>query len=428
MLQIWAQSSQYSSPNALVPTPPADAIPPEGSMQDPDISFPPADITLPTTPEEAEALNKILYPEAQSIDESVAEAIPTKWSVRPRVTASVMFDNNILLSSNNRQSDIVFTLMPGITIGRGDFESRKANYLLLDYAPSAVMYANHPEHDAIDHDANLGIQLLAGRFTFALNGRFLDITGPNTDIGRFTTWQVYDTDLLTKYDIAEKTFAEIDLHNRVINYQDGLDSVEWTARSWWNYRCSPKLLFGAGLSGGQLDVQGSGSQTYLQPLLKTAYTASEKLSVEGSGGIDIRWFGSAAGERVNPVWAVGAVYLPMEATEVRFDTYRRIEGAASIIGTDYTVTGISIQVSHKIQERYELIFTTGYERSDYNNITSLPTVSRHDNYFYVRPSLRATLSEKFNAGVFCQYRSNVSNPDVYKFENVQAGVSFGYAY
>ena len=166
----------------------------------------------------------------------------------------------------------------------------------------------------------------------------------------------------------------------------------------------------------------------MRPLFKAAYSASEKLSADGSGGLDIRQFGGGAGDRVNPVWEFGVTYLPMEATAIRINAYRRIEGAASMVGTDYTLTGVGVQITRTLLQRYELELANGYERSDYHSITPSPVFDRHDNYFYVRPALRAVLSRNLNINAFCQYRKNTTQPDSYGFDNVQVGLSLGYDY
>lgn len=431
VLHIWAQSAPMPDPileTAEAASQESSPAQPGSSPQEGDATALPVTVSLPQTSAEAEALEQLLYPEYTPLDEPVAEAFSSRWNARLRASLGMRYDNNILLSSRSKQSDLVFTLTPGLTLARGDFESRKANYILLDYAPSALLYTRHSNHNAVNHDANAGVQWRKERYTLLLKARFLDITGPNTDIGRYTRWQVYESDLLARNELSEKTALEASLRNRVINYRDGLDSVEWTANGWWSYRHSPKLTAATGLAAGQLTLQDSDAQTYLRPQLRASYQASEKLSAEGAGGLDIRWFGSGAGERVNPVWEAGACYLPTEAAALKMSVYRRIEGAASIIGADYTLTGAAIELRYTLSSRFELALIGGYERSDYHSISPTPAPSRHDNYFYTRPALRAVFSDKLNVDLFCQYRRNVADPGNYGFSNIQAGVTFCLSY
>ena len=63
------------------------------------------------------------------------------WTITPRVSGQELYTDNVLLVPTNRQSDLVTTLAPGITIS-GETSRLRAN---LDYAPTVQLYAFTPD-------------------------------------------------------------------------------------------------------------------------------------------------------------------------------------------------------------------------------------------------------------------------------------------
>src|SRR5881628_3532588 len=43
------------------------------------------------------------------------------FDIRPRLTGSMIYDDNIYIQSTNKQSDVVWVLSPGVAIGAGDY-------------------------------------------------------------------------------------------------------------------------------------------------------------------------------------------------------------------------------------------------------------------------------------------------------------------
>lgn len=389
-----------------------------------DVPMVPAEpMAPPTTVEEADAMTATLYPD----DREIADPAPANsdgeparpWKLTLHGGASVIYDSNIFIAPAHRQADLLTTLSSGLRFALGDWLAQQENFLVFDYTLSGLVFASHPSQDTVEQLAMLDAQWRRARFTFALQFRFQDLSSPNVDVGNRTRRRLYETALLNKYEISDKTYIEANLHSNVDDYSREISSTEWIGRFWFNYRSTPKLTFGAGTSVGHLDVEDSPGQTFGQLLVRTSYTATEKLSFEAYGGVEIRHL--ETGDRVFPVLNATAGYRPFEATEVTVSAYRKVENSALLAGENYTITGFTAEASRTVRAGCDFIFAGGYNHSDYSAASRRDATSRADSYYFVRPSLRFDVARRLHVEVFYLYQQNDSTYAPTAFQDTQAG-------
>ena len=70
------------------------------------------------------------------------------------VRGSMVYDDNIYISTN-KQSDVIWTVAPDVTLGLGDYREQAGNFLSLDYTPNVILFTDQSRNDAIDHEALL---------------------------------------------------------------------------------------------------------------------------------------------------------------------------------------------------------------------------------------------------------------------------------
>lgn len=403
-----------------------DTAPPATVQQNQGTALP---LTAPTTPEEADALLRQMYPDAtepETRTEDQANGSRKPWKLTLHADVAATFDDNIFISRENKVSDMIYTLSPGFTLGLGDFVQREENFLLVDYTATGLLFNDNTQEDAFEQLANLVSQWHFSRLTLGAQFTFQDLAGSSIDVGNRTKRTIYESSLSAKYDVSEKTFVEGDLQNIVSNYATELNSTEWQGHVFFNYKWTPKITAGVGISGGVLDVDLSGQQTYEQALGKLTYITTEKLSFEGEGGVEVRQTSSE--ERVTPVFTVSASYNPFEATTVRLSAYSRTENSASLAGEDYTTTGASLAIHRTIWHRFDVGVSGGYEHSDYENVNGTANASRKDNYFFVQPSIQFDVWSWARAEVFYLYRRNDSTISQSAFADNQVGLQFDFSY
>ncbi|MBA3961434.1 MAG: outer membrane beta-barrel protein [Chthoniobacterales bacterium] len=197
-------------------------------------------------------------------------------------------------------------------------------------------------------------------------------------------------------------------------------------RLWWNYKWSPELTLGGGLSGGILEVEESATQAYEQALGRMTYSATDKLSFELDGGIELRQTDETA--RATPVFSLTGTYLPFAATQLQLSAYRHVENSAVFVGEDYTATGVKLEARHTWRGSYDLILAAAYEHSDYQTVSGSSGPSRQDNAFVVRPAVQCKLRSWAQVELFCEYRHNASTLGRFSFRDSQVGLQVTFAF
>ena len=385
----------------------------------------------PTTPEEADAMLRALYPEESALGaegEAAKSEVPRKRvNVAFRTSAAVTYDDNIFISPDDKQGDFIFSLTPGVTVGLGDYFERREAFLLFDYAATGLLFAEHSSENAVEQQAYIEGQYRLAKLTLGGEFRFLDLSGSNVEVGGRVERRFYQTSLFAKYDLSDKTYLDADFRHTVVDYETLLDSTESTARFWFNYRATPKLTVGVGAGAGVLETDRSGQQTYEQALGRVAYTPTEKLSFRAEAGVELRQSDEVDG-RVNPVFSLAATYLPFAETQVKLSAYRRVESSAILVGQNFTITGVRAEITRRIKGRFDVALAGGYEHTDYNSVARSSGNSRTDNYFFVRPSVRFPITRRAQVEAYYLHRQNDSSQSRSGFENNQTGIQVSIAF
>src|SRR5258708_3315265 len=58
------------------------------------------------------------------------------------IRGGMVYDDNIYISHTNKQSDVIWTVAPNVTIGAGDYREQQASMLSLSYTPSFIFFTD----------------------------------------------------------------------------------------------------------------------------------------------------------------------------------------------------------------------------------------------------------------------------------------------
>ncbi len=389
----------------------------------------PLQVAAPTTPDEAAALDQTLYGEDQALAEASAEpdAQSRPWKLNLHATATGRYDDNIFISPTGKQHDFITDLSAGGGLTLGDYTARQANYLITDYTGTGDIFERHTYEDAYEQAASLLGQIVTGHLTFKADIEFHDLADEVIDIGTRTRHQIYNGDFSARYDISDKSFLEATAKVTIADYALYLDSNDERGGLSFNYLPDPDVTIGLGATAGILNVEDSSSQTYEQLLASMQVLATGKFTVKADAGVEDRQLENG-GSLVTPVFDLTGDYKPFQGFDLSLTGFRRVLNSAYYSGADYISTGLNAEVRYELSARFSVLFDAGFEHTNYRDISTGASISRTDNYYFVRPALRYTASRYCNVELYYFHRDNYSTVITSSFDNTQAGISFNFTY
>lgn len=388
--------------------------------------------TLPMTP--APVLDTMtLFPDAaesMSLEELI-EKHPWKFVLHGSATAT--YDDNIFISHSNAQEDFIFTIAPGVAVGRGDFKNELANlgsyeerfnpdrsemaepknYIFVHALPSVTLFAEHSDENSFNYDVTLDGQYEWKRLTLGIKARMQTLNLPDVDLGERVERSIFTGALTSRYDLSGKTSFELNFFNYIRDYSgDKVDSVEYRGQAWANYQVRPKITLALGLTYGQVELSSGPSQSYEQVLLRMRYRATEKVRFDLTGGMEFREI-QGVSNPTNGVFSAGLTYTPFDGTSIYVQGYRRNVTSAGSPPSAYTVTGVEVQFRQRFWKRYYAVLAAGYQNSAYDYFTSSDT--RNDNVFYIHPSIGMDITQWLSCELGMTYRQDDSTVEKYSF-------------
>src|SRR6266568_779691 len=70
------------------------------------------------------------------------------FDVLPNLRGGASYDDNIYISSTNRQSDAILSVAPGVLLGAGDYRAKEESLVSIAYSPNFILYTDHTRNSA----------------------------------------------------------------------------------------------------------------------------------------------------------------------------------------------------------------------------------------------------------------------------------------
>ena len=344
----------------------------------------------------------------------------------PRAYASVFYDDNIFIRETDKVDDLVWALRPGITVTSSDMTTNGGKSLTISYDPSFLIYTDQTDRSTINHAAALSASLAFTKLSLGLSQTVSSATDPVVEAGTRADRLALGTALTSRYAFGEKLSAEMNFGLDITDYPDRYNSWDWSNRDWLNYQYSSRLNVGVGLTLGYIDMEDFPDQNYEDLLLRAIYSASEKLDVNASVGLDWRQYRSGVDDTLAPVWDVAAVYRPRERTSLSLGLFQRYSSSAFYGNQNNLSTGVNVGVRQEFLTRYVLSVTARYYHSDYEATDPGASTRGTDDVFLVRPQFEVQLKERWTAGVSYEFSHNAS--DDRPFTRNRVGLETRWAY
>ena len=396
---------------------------------------------LPMTP--APVLDTMtLFPDTGDATSLESEVDKHPWKFVLHGSATATYDSNIFISHDDAQEDFIFTIAPGMAVGRGDFKNElvnlgsyedrfnpdrsemidATNYIFVHYVPSVTLFADHSSEDSFDHDVTLDGQYEWKRLTLGLKARFQTMNLPDVDLGERVERHLFTGALTSKYDYSAKTSIELNFFDYIRDYAgDRIDTVEYRWQAWLNYQVRPKITLGVGFTYGRVDLSRGPDQSYEQVLARVRYRATEKIRFDLNVGAEWRDIHEVA-HRNNGIFSLGVSYAPFDGTTLFLQTYRRTVTSASSPPANYNVTGVEAQIRQRFLRRFYFVLAAGYQNVEYEYFAS--SGSRRDEIFYIHPSVGIDVTTWLTCELGAEYRSDNSTVQKTDFSETTAYFQF----
>ncbi len=200
------------------------------------------------------------------------------------------YDDNLFISHDNPESDFQFAITPMVAFGWGDvgtavhegapFPSRfddpidygeERNLLLVSYALTAALFADHTDENSVNHDAFVRLSWHFHKLDVNFNSRFQTLSNADLEIGTRVDRTFLDNALQMTYNFSEKVLMEAKFLNYLRDYDVGVSAIDWETEEFFDYAIRPKTRIGLGVGVGYLHYDSDNNENFQRALARVLY-------------------------------------------------------------------------------------------------------------------------------------------------------------
>lgn len=344
------------------------------------------------------------------------------------IAISAAYDDNIFLSANNPESDLITRVSPAVAYRRGDKLEGEGGYLSFAYRPTVVAYADNSSNDRIDQEAVWEAGWRGKAITFAYAGAARQLGDATADTGTLTDRSELSNGVRIAWALRGKVSVELGAGQESTRYESAgfADSEMKWGEVALRYAYSPKTRLGMIYRAGRFEVDGAGEQTVHRTTARIEWNPTRKIAVDVEAGFEHRNFDN--GSDTTPVVEARVGWTPREGTELYLTGYRREQASAFLAGQNFTQGGAALGVVQRLGGKWTGRIEGGVERAEYRRVSGTGPAGRVDRIHFIRPSVEYRFTDDFSMGLYYRYSENRSNQAAFGYESHSAGVEMGYRF
>jgi hypothetical protein len=343
------------------------------------------------------------------------------------LTAGGAYDDLVQFSpAGQPEDDFTWTVSPYLSART---EGPNARSLGLTYQPAFVFYTDHSDLNSINHSGNVVLNWPLNRLTLSLQGNANSAPIIVRDIGNRAETTSFTAQGTADYDLSHLTFLEgIVGFSRYDYGGQYIGSQSYNQQLTVNYRFTPKLTLGAGVSVIEIDAQDEPLQTSEGPQVRLTYVPTPRLHLSASAGVQFQQFGTSQSEGVAPIFTLSGSYLIRQGTSLSVDAHRSEQPSGVFAGQNYSDTGITASISQVLPHRITATLGAGYTLADYYTTQPGVQTSRTDNYYYVNTDVNYALTDRWSLALYFQHTGNSSNGNTFTYDHNIVGLRAGWSF
>ena len=349
------------------------------------------------------------------------EMPPFKWGpvdFRPHAFYQFLSGSGIPAAASNHVSTVIQKISPGLLINFG-------SHWALDYSPVWSFYSNKEFKNKFDNNAILTGWATYESWVFGLSQSYISSSSPLVETGTQTDTETWLTGLGATNRLNSKMTIDLSANQNIVSAKNLNSYDEWSTLDWLNYEFLPQLYGGLGGGLGYVNVSGGSNMTYEQVQARMGWRATDKISFQIHGGLEVRQF-EGGSDLLNPVGGALIQYQPFEFTKLSATVDRTVD-PSYFENEVIESTDIVGDLNQRLLGKIYLDLVGSYHTIRYVAVGSSATV-RTDDYYTFSTRLSTAFLKHGLISVFYQHGNNSSTAPGYTFSSDQIGFELGYRF
>ena len=383
----------------------------------------------------------VFTPMADNRDGSLPQPLKIgKVVIRPHINYQITFGTGLEASPNTTVDSTIQTISPGVSVDFG-------RHWTLDYTPSIRIYSSKAFHDSVDHSASLRGRFSYEDWLFGVAQGFSKSDSLAVETGAQSQQENYNTALTASRQLSEKYSFDLNVSQVIndvatvsTNFLGGGNQTSrtWSTLDWLNYQAGKRASLGIGAGIGYVDLDNGASQLFEQLQGRVQWRITDKVSLNLNGGLEDRQIlASGSSDSLNPIFGLSLLYAPFEHTQITLSGSRTVSSSDYYASSQTTEnTGVSLNVSQRLLEKFYLGGGVSYGHTDYKNSAGVSSTAREDDNYTFTASLSRSFLKRGNLAVTYSYGDNRSTQTDFggaqhhdfTYRSSQISVSAGFAY
>jgi hypothetical protein len=351
-----------------------------------------------------------------------------------------VYDDNVNISSTNRQGDVSFVIRPGLQLQLGEAAenpvsvlsgnfadnmlpfysavpaAKDKNYLTLDYTAAIERYVWLDQYDSDNQQVQLSTHYTFNRLTLQLASTFQDVTQNNVTAGERVHQQSNMTTFTADYRVSSKTSLELNYNQELNHYLTGgqIDSQRFKLGGTYDFHLSSKTdLFGQYNHGWDNVAQGADA-TYDEIDVGLNGKLTSKISGTAQVGYQRREYAGFSTTTDGVVASVNLQARLQRRTTVGLGTTRALNPSINTVNDSYWATRVDLTLNHTLPGGKTTLSLGGaYENDNYN--AGALSSGREVNRWTGTAGVGYTLTKWFLLTARYQYQKNDDNQNSSSF-------------
>ena len=352
------------------------------------------------------------------------EAEPLKWgplTLRPHPYYQFLDADGLQSGTNNSVHSVIQTISAGVLLQVG-------SHWALDYSPLWLFYSNREFSNTFGQTASLMGGTTYNDWALGLSQSYSDSSSPTAATASQTRTISYATALNGSYAMNSKMSLDLILNQQFESADQFSSYNEWSTLDWLNYQFWPRFSASLGVGGGYVNESSSPDITFQQFQGRILWRASDKISLQLAGGVEVLQFLSGgAAPLVNPIFGATIKYQPFEQTRFSVTGSRTV--SSSYLQNQVTEnTGVTADLNQRLLGKLFLDLSGGYQLVKYVSSVNTSSSNRQDDLYTFNAQLSRAFLKRGTIAVLYQLSEDNSSQAGYSFTSHQVGFQISYTY